>query len=67
MRSPNVMLFSLMLLLAGSGCATSSAVRPPLVCPKPQPVPSEVTLPREASFLARIKAFLYESEPRPTQ
>lgn len=70
MRSLNGMLCSLTLLLVASGCATDSAVRrrsPPLACPQPQPVPSDVMQPREPSFLARIRNFLYESEPRPTK
>ncbi len=52
--------------LALSGCATGSAARPPLECPKPQPIPAELLKPAKVDFLSRMQKWCCEPEPTPT-
>lgn len=58
---------SLLCALALSGCATGSAARPPLECPKPQPIPEALLKPAAVDFSQRMRAWCCESAPMPTE
>jgi hypothetical protein len=61
-----MLLLSLLFVLGLSGCASASGVRPPLECPKPQPIPEALMTPAPVDFSQRISNTFSESAPKPT-
>jgi hypothetical protein len=49
-----------------AGLRAGSAARPPLECPKPQPIPAELLKPAKVDFLSRMQKWCCEPEPTPT-
>jgi len=64
MRKLMLIALSLPCALALSACAPSGAVRPPITCPRLQPVPASLMQPPTTE--QRVRAELFEPPPTPT-